>query len=169
MSKSICPLCDDGWPLTEIHGEMIHELPEPAGNFICFATRVRRTIPLVYIMSPYTDRDPEVMELRYERVRAYMWRLTVNFPNALFYSPIAHFHQVALEYCLPRDIDYWRSKNRCMIQRSQLGVVLRDDGWMVSKGIEWECNLFEELGIPYVLDYTHSEHEVVGQALSGLT
>ncbi len=171
MPKSTCPLCDDGWPLTEIHGEMIHELPEPAGNFICFAQQTRPkpdTIPLVYIMSPYTHDDPEVMELRYENVRSYMWRLIVDFPDAVFYSPIVHFHQVALEYHLPRDIVYWRKKNACMISRCQLGIVLRDGGWMISEGMEWERDLFAELGLSYVLDDLNSEHEVVGQALQKL-
>ncbi len=173
MPKSTCPLCNDGWPVTEIFGEMIHELPEPAGNFICFnsdrSTRYERhTIPLVYIMSPYTDPDSMVMEQSYQNVRRYENFLTVKFPDALFYSPIVHFHQVALVRHLPRDIDYWRTKNRCMIHRSQLGIVLRDEGWMISKGIKWECDLFETLNTPYIMDDPNSEHEVVGQALQKL-
>ncbi len=169
MPKSSCPLCDDGWPLVEIHGEMIHELPEPAGNFICFARARLATIPFVYIMSPYMNHDPEVMELRYQIVRSYMNRLIVEFPNAVFYSSIVHFHQVALDFYLPRDIDYWRAKNACMIHRCQLGIVLREPGWVESEGIMWERELFNTLHIPYIKDDTNSEHEVVGQALSGLT
>ncbi len=168
MPKSTCPLCSDGWPLTEIHGELMHELPEPAGNFICFAQARPATIPLVYIMSPYTDPDSMVMEIRYQHVRHYENLLTVKFPDALFYSPIAHFHQVAILHNLPRDIDYWRAKNRCMISRSQLGIVLRELGWRESEGVSWERDLFAELNIPYILDNPHSEHEVVGQALQKL-
>ncbi len=167
MPKSNCPLCNDGWPVTEILGELIHELPEPAGNFICFA-RETDTIPLVYIMSPYTDPDLFEMEQRYQNVRRYENFLTVKFPDALFYSPIAHFHQVALVHHLPRDIDYWRAKNRCMIHRSQLGIMLRDDGWITSKGMRWERDLFKTLDIPYIFDDPNSEHEVVGQALQKL-
>ncbi len=165
-----CPLCNDGWPLTEIHGEMIHELPEPAGNFICFATRKSDTIPLVYIMSPYTDPLYFIMKQRYKIVKNYESLLTYLFPNALLYSPIAHFHPIALAYNLPCDIDYWRIKNACMIHRCQLGIVLREPGWTESEGMKWERDLFETLNTPYILDDIdlNSEHEVVGQALQKL-
>ena len=44
----------------------------------------QQTIPLVYIMSPYTDRNPEVMEYRYKHVKTYEAHLTYKFPDALF-------------------------------------------------------------------------------------
>ncbi len=44
----------------------------------------------------------------------------------------------------------------------------RDEGWEVSKGIKWECNLFETLNTSYIMDDLNSEHEVVGQALQKL-
>ncbi len=167
MPKSTCPLCNDGWPLTKIHGEMIHELPEPAGNFICFA-REAATIPLVYIMSPYTDPTPQVMEMRWWAVQRYERALTCIFSDAVFYSPIVHYHQTTVSLDLSRDIDYWRAKNACMIHRSQLGIVLREPGWEESEGVSWERYLFEDLSIPYILDDLNSEHEVVGQALQKL-
>ena len=171
MSKSTCRLCDDGVLLIEVHGEMLHELRGHYGLATCCAqsTRYERhTIPLAYIMSPYTNPDPEVMEQRYDLVQHYEQLLTVKFPDALFYSPITHFHPIAIAHNLPRDIEYWRNKNACMIHRSQLGIVLRNAGWITSKGIRWERDLFKTLNTPYVYDDLNSEHEVVGQALHKL-
>ena len=171
MSKSTCRLCDQGWPLVEINGEMLHEMGALAGLATCCAQPKRHvfdTIPLVYIMSPYTHDDPEVMEQRYDLVEHYEALLTYQFPDALFYSPISHFHQTILAFGLPRDVDYWRKKNRCMIHRCQLGIMLRIEGWKESEGVEWERDLFTTLGTSYILDDTHSEHEVVGQALQKL-
>ena len=168
MSKSTCQFCNEGQPLITLgSGERVHELPE-GGLFICFASRQPNTIPLVYIMSPYTHDDPEVMEQRFNLVQHYEQLLTVKFPDALFYSPIAHFHHIAIVHNLPRDIEYWRDKNRCMIHRSQLGILFRTAGWEASAGVTWECNLFDTLNIPHVCDYTTTEHEVVGQALQKL-
>ena len=168
MPKSTCRFCNEGQPLITLgSGERVHELPE-GGLFICFASRQPNTIPLVYIMSPYTHHNPEVMEQRYDLVEHYEALLTYKFPDALFYSPISHFHQTILAFGLPRDVDYWRKKNRCMIHRCQLGIMLRIEGWKESEGVEWERDLFTTLGTSYILDDTHSEHEVVGQALQKL-
>ena len=170
IPKSTCPLCDDGVPLVEIRGEMLHELSYPPDLVACHAPPKPDTIPLVYIMSPYTHDDPEVMEQRFDLVEHYEALLTYKFPDALFYSPISHFHQTALAFGLPRDVVYWRKKNACMIIRCQLGIVLRIEGWMESEGMEWERDLFAEFGIPYTIDDIDlsGEHEVVGQALQKL-
>ena len=168
MSKSTCRFCNEGQPLITLgSGERVHELPE-GGLFICFASRQPNTIPLVYILSPYTHHNPEVIEQRYDLVEHYEALLTYKFPDALFYSPIAHFHLIAIVHNLPRDVDYWRKKNRCMIHRSQLGIVLRIEGWIESEGITWERELFNTLHILYIKDDPHSEYEVVGQALQKL-
>lgn len=126
------------------------------------------TIPLVYVMSPYYDRSSRIRMNRFRTVEFYTSRLMRRYRSAMFYSPIAYCHPIAEEFGLPTDFGFWREHDECMIARSQLGIVLRDNGWEVSEGIAGERGVFELFSIPYIFDDVDSEHEVVGQALQEL-
>lgn len=64
------------------------------------------------------------------------------------YSPIVHFHTIAVMHTLPRDIDFWWEMSKDMIERCDELWVLEIEGWEHSIGIMREMELAKELGKP---------------------
>lgn|SRR4030067_468112 len=102
----------------------------------------------IYLASPYTDKDPQVRELRYEIVE----KIAASLMQQGFhiFSPIVHCHPMAVKYSLPKEIDFWHEYDRMMLSKSALVLVARIDGWRESKGVAFEMNLARELKIPVV-------------------
>lgn len=130
--------------------------------------RVLNSIPLVYVLSPYSDKSERVRRNRYRAAEFYTGRLMKRFPHAVFYSPIVYCHPILVDFGLPADLAYWHEHNYCMICKSDLGVVLMEPGWEESEGVTWERERYAELGTPLKRDTIDSEHEIVGQALQKL-
>jgi len=61
----------------------------------------------IYICSPYSDPGPEVMRLRYQRVCKIVAELMREYPDYLFFSPIAHSHGIAKYGNVPGDHEFW--------------------------------------------------------------
>jgi len=99
---------------------------------------------MIYIASPYTGTTNEMHE-RYKHARAYVAKLCVDY--VLCYSPIVHFHPVAVNHELPRDLNYWRAHNVAMLRRAEILHVLRLDGWDDSVGVAFEMNLAARLDL----------------------
>ncbi len=93
---------------------------------------------MIYIASPYTDPDPEVMQRRYEAVLRYCVHLVQQ--EAVPYSPIVNFHQMAHHFDLPKDRLYWRKVNATMLRRADRLDVLCLPEWNDSTGIREEIN-----------------------------
>ncbi len=100
----------------------------------------------IYLASPYTDPDPDVMQHRFEaaeRVTAQMLK-----DGEAVYSPIVHCHELARRYDLPKDFDFWEKYNFRMLAVSCEVAVLRLDGWAESKGVGHEISIATRIGIP---------------------
>lgn len=100
---------------------------------------------LVYLASPYTDANPEVMQRRFELVCLYAARLMAG--GVHLFCPIAHGHAIALAGTLPRDWEYWGPLSRKMLAGCTELWVLMLPGWDLSKGIAAEIQIAEELGL----------------------
>lgn len=98
---------------------------------------------MIYIASPYTHDDTEVMQRRYEAVLRYCAHKTQH--RVVIYSPIVHFHEMAKHFSLPRDIHYWREANMTMLRISKHMEVLKLPGWEDSEGISDELEATEML------------------------
>lgn len=96
----------------------------------------------VYVASPYTHDDAEVMQGRYEIVLAYIHNSFEKEPHHTLYSPIVYYHQFAERFSLPRDADFWRSRNEDIIASCKEVRILMLEGWKDSYGIN-------QLEIPY--------------------
>ena len=105
---------------------------------------------------------------RFRAVKVYVGRLTVQFPGAMFYSPIVYYHPIADEFSLPTDIDFWREHDLTMICKSDFGIALKEPGWQESVGMCWELEQFASQVKTAINDTLDGEHEVVGQALQKL-
>jgi len=92
----------------------------------------------IYLASPYSDPDPEVMRLRYQAVCKIVAELMQKHPDYLFFSPIAHSHGISVNGDLPGDHEYWLEIDRQWIDWADevwiADMIRRDD----SKGIAEE-------------------------------
>lgn len=96
----------------------------------------------VYLASPYTHEDKEVMKQRYLKTMKYILESFEKEPYHTIYSPIVYYHQFAERFELPRDAEFWRIRNEDMIASCKELRVLKLPGWELSQGIN-------ELEIPY--------------------
>jgi hypothetical protein len=94
---------------------------------------------LIYLASPYSHPDPAVQQLRFEQVckaAAEMMRT-----GLAVFSPIAHTHPIACAGELPGDWRFWERYDRAMLNACTELVVLKLDGWHVSKGVTAEVEI----------------------------
>lgn len=91
----------------------------------------------VYIASPYTDPDPDVRHKRYiEACNFTRWvALTVKLTP---YSPIVHWHDIAVKHDLPKEHEFWNQLDKDMLKEATTMYVLAIAGWDTSKGIASE-------------------------------
>ena len=90
---------------------------------------------MIYIASPYTG-TPDQMGERASKARTFVAFLTRK--NLIPYSPIVHFHSVAVSHRLPHEFDFWQRINFHMLDKAEELYVLRLKGWDESKGVTAE-------------------------------
>ena len=93
---------------------------------------------MIYLASPYSDPDQSVMVRRFEDACEAVAHLTNS--GKTVYSPIVHFHPVAIRHQLPRDFAFWREVNFNMLDRASKLYVLMLDGWRDSVGVQAEID-----------------------------
>ena len=99
---------------------------------------------LIYLASPYSGH-PAIQELRFRAVCKVAARIMSS--GQFVFSPIAHSHPIA-QYGLPKDFEFWRECDTLMMTKCDELWVLMLDGWNVSKGIEAELKLADEMHKP---------------------
>ena len=99
-----------------------------------------------YLASPYTHPDSAVRSERYLKAMDVVARLSrIHIP---VYSPIVHFHMVAVHHDLPHDWDFWRRVALPMLLPASELLILCLPGWQASKGIMAEKEFAAEQQIP---------------------
>ena len=88
---------------------------------------------MIYLASPYSSEDDDLMERRYRLVLEFLAKCAEE--HLVIYSPIAHWHPIAKLYDLPRGEKYWRFNNREMIYLCTQLLVLNLPGWRDSVGV----------------------------------
>lgn len=101
---------------------------------------------MIYLASPYSHQDHDVMEQRFDAVCRHAGRLMAE--GHVIFRPIAHTHPIAVRGELPRGWDYWERFDREFILASRKVIVLMLDGWDRSKGVAAEIKIAEHAGIP---------------------
>lgn len=104
---------------------------------------------MIYLASPYTHKSKTVMERRFEQVAEVTARL-INRGHVI-YSPILHFHPLAVRHSLPRDFAFWEEVNKNILLRADALWVLTLSGWKESRGVQSELQIAERAGIGYKL------------------
>ena len=89
-----------------------------------------------YLASPYSHPDQKVVNWRYAKaMEAKVWLLHQGW---IIYSPIVSCHQVAVNYALPTDANFWNRMNFGLLAPAEGLIVLEIDGWKESKGLYGE-------------------------------
>ena len=99
---------------------------------------------MIYLASPYSHKDPAVMEKRFKEacvIAASLMRKGYNV-----FSPIAHSHPIA-QYQLPKTWEFWEQYDRFFIQMCHRVIVCDNmEGWQDSRGVGAEIAIANELG-----------------------
>lgn len=101
---------------------------------------------LVYLATPYSHPDVMVRERRFRevnRVAADLMRQGV-----MVFSPISYTHTIAVAGDLPKGWEFWQKYDRTMLGVCCKVVVLMQDGWRESVGVQSEIAIAKEMGIP---------------------
>lgn len=112
----------------------------------------------IYLASPYSDPDPAVRQLRYEKVLSAMAMLAEN--KIPCYCPIAVWHPVSVDHSLPGDHLFWEKQDQAFLLYCREGWFLNLDGWRTSKGMISEAMFLGKLGttIRYAADFDQLIH-----------
>lgn len=114
---------------------------------------------MIYLASPYTHSDPDVIQERFERVQALTAKLLIN--DLVIYSPIVHCHDLANKFGLRKDYAFWANYNHGMLIRARLLYVYTLPGWESSKGVIGEIFFAQRQRIPfYKIDDSSGEIEI---------
>jgi hypothetical protein len=101
---------------------------------------------LVYLASPYSHPDAGVREHRFREVN----RVAVDLVRLgmQIYSPISHSHTMATEGDLPKSWLFWRAHCYAILRACSRVIVLMQDGWEDSVGVQAEIAIAREKGLP---------------------
>jgi len=97
---------------------------------------------MIYIASPYTHADKEVMVQRFMDVSRYAAELTAR--RKCCFCPISHSHPWTLfpEHDVPHDWDFWEKLDEPFMEICDEIHVLMLDGWDASRGVANEIRHF---------------------------
>lgn len=89
-----------------------------------------------YIAGPYTHSDKLVMKARF-KLNEFCTVMYLK-QKQFVYSPIVHCHQMAQDYRLPVDFDFWKHYNYAMLKPAGYLRILAMPDWKMSKGVQAE-------------------------------
>lgn len=99
----------------------------------------------IYLASPYSHQNKSIMEDRYKEVLAVAAYYTRR--GQIVYSPIVHYHEMAVHFNLPKAFDFWKETNITFLRMAAKLYVLQIPGWETSQGVIFELNLARQLGL----------------------
>ena len=120
----------------------------------------------VYLATPYSSTDPDpsrrrtVEAARFNAIAQYVGVLHNAFPSIAFYSPILHWHPVAILSELRTDATYWQSLNDFEIKRSDELWVACFPWWGLSKGVTVEAIIALSLAVPVIYETLYAGQQI---------
>ena len=107
---------------------------------------------LIYLASPYSDKDEAVMEWRYEQTLRFVAAFIKN--GHMVFSPIVYTHEMAKKYKLERQHQFWANQNERWLDYATALWILELPGWRESAGIRHEIRYMSEVRkMPYAVKY----------------
>lgn len=104
----------------------------------------------LYLASPYSHKNMDVMKWRYEVACKTAAHLMAQ-GHAVF-SPIAHSHPIAefMNNELRTDFEFWMTQDLPILRFAKQLCVLMLDGWKESRGVTREIEYAKVVGVPTV-------------------
>src|SRR5262245_38674135 len=90
----------------------------------------------IYLASPYSHSDKQIMRDRFHKAMAASASLMKD--GFIIFSPIVHCHEMAEKFSLPTDYAFWEKYDEGMIEAAEGYYILCIDGWQESNGISKE-------------------------------
>lgn len=127
---------------------------------------------MIYIASPYSHKDPVVMERRFQEAARYAAELRRE--NQQFFCPITMCHPL-VPHGVPTDAASWWEFNRRYLDLSTELHALCLRGWEKSSGMQQEIEYMKGQGKPvqyvqpvstYLAHDTLHDHQMVSNALA---
>ena len=101
--------------------------------------------PLVYVASPYTHPDSEVVSERYRKVSQITAKLVAEGMTAV--SPITYGHHLLEFYTMPSDWGFWMDFCIALLSKCDKLLVVKIPGWEESRGVQAEIRYAQDHGI----------------------
>lgn len=107
-------------------------------------------LKVVYLASPYSHPDKDVMQRRFEEVCVVHAELLEKIGDCYaFIGPIAASHSIAQLADLPTNWEFWKAQDEALLSKCDELWVLELDGWDKSIGIKAEVDYaYYDLKIP---------------------
>lgn len=105
----------------------------------------RFTIPectMIYLAAPYSHPNEAVREERYLDTCRFL--VSHAREGCFLYSPIVHWHHIAVHWKLPTDWPFWERQCLPMLEKADELWVLCLPGWLNSKGVTAETTYWRE-------------------------
>ena len=100
----------------------------------------------MYLAQPYSHPELAVRVERFIEARKFLvWAFQERFP---VFSPIVHWHQIAIQYELPYDAKAYQAQNTGMLTKASTIGILTIPGWRESIGLRQELESAAFQGLP---------------------
>lgn len=100
---------------------------------------------MIYLASPYSHNDPGVVWERYRAVAKYTVQQLRK--GEIIFCPIVYCHQMAVQFGLAGDWDFWEKLDTDFITMATEVRVYMLSGWENSRGVTAEIAIAKTLGI----------------------
>lgn len=112
-------------------------------------SRINYHKKISYLACPYSHPDPNVKAKRHQLVN----RITFEFHKLgkLVYSPLTH--NIPLIHLSEKENNWndWELFDKSMLARCDELIVLKIDGWKLSKGVTAEIAFAKEINLPILM------------------
>lgn len=100
----------------------------------------------IYLATPHNHEDSKIQEERFQA--AQLAASTLFAYQIPVYSPIAHWHPIAIAHDLPHGWNHWKHQDEMMLRACKELWIILLDGWEVSQGIKAEVQIMHQLHKP---------------------
>ena len=113
--------------------------------------------PVIYLASPYSHPDPEVMQLRFHEISLKAAELVKE--GYVVLSPITYGHTLVEHLTMPTDFEFWQSFCISLLAKCDQMAVYEMVDWEKSRGVLNEIKYAQANNIP--IKYIKHEKENV--------